>query len=130
MLIQLPLSSGPQAQTSVIVGIYQNEPLVFTDAEGIAKGIYPEILNYIARIEGWEFEYLEDTWTALIDRLEIGTIDLLVAIAYSEERSKKYDFSRQALVTNWAQIYTPKQKRIRTLLDLRGKKLAVAKEDI
>jgi hypothetical protein len=34
----------------------------------------------------------------ILDRLEIGAIDLLVAIAYSEERSKKYDFKRPALV--------------------------------
>jgi hypothetical protein len=34
------------AQDIIRVGIYQNEPLVFTDADGITKGIYPEILDY------------------------------------------------------------------------------------
>jgi ABC-type amino acid transport substrate-binding protein len=118
------------AQDIIRVGIYQNEPLVFTDADGITKGIYPEILDYIAKMEGWRIEYVEGSWSECIGRLERGEIDLLVGIGYSEERSKKYDFNSETLVTNWAQVYTQKESRIRSLLDLTGKKIAVVKGDI
>ncbi|MHC4791636.1 MAG: transporter substrate-binding domain-containing protein, partial [Planctomycetota bacterium] len=130
MLIQFPSSPGLQAQTNVIVGIYQNEPLVFTDGDGEIKGIYIDILNYIGKIEGWQIEYIAGSWNESISRLERAEIDLLVAIAYSEERSKRFNFSRETLVTNWAQVYTQQNSQIQSLLDLKGKKVAALNGDI
>lgn len=130
MLIQFPSSPSLQAQTNVIVGIYQNEPLVFTDSDGEIKGIYIDILNYIGKIEGWQIEYIAGSWNECISRLEKGEIDLLVAIAYSEGRSKRYNFNSETLVTNWAQVYTQQNSQIQSLLDLKGKKIAALNGDI
>ncbi len=130
LFLQFPSGFGLQAQTNVRVGIYQNEPLVFTDSDGVVKGIYIDILNYIAKIEGWQIEYIAGSWEECISRLEKGKINLLAAIAYSEERSKRYRFNSETLVTNWAQIYTQKNSQIQSLLDLKGKKIAVLNGDI
>jgi serine phosphatase RsbU (regulator of sigma subunit)/ABC-type amino acid transport substrate-binding protein len=130
LLIQFPSGSGLRGQTNVVVGIYQNEPLVFTDSDGAIKGIYIDILSYIGKIEGWQIEYIAGSWDECISRLEKGEIDLLVAIAYSEERSKRYHFNSQTLVTNWAQVYTQQNSQIQSLLDLTGKKIAALTGDI
>ena len=112
ILFLFPLGPDLRAQTSVAVGIYQNEPLVFTDSQGMEKGIYIDILNHIGQIEGWQIEYIKGSWDECIRRLEKGEIDLLVAIAYSAERSKRFHFNRETLVTNWAQICTQQDSLI------------------
>ena len=130
MLIQFWSGPGLQAQTNIIVGTYQNEPLVFTDSDGEIKGIYIDILNYIGKVEGWQIEYIAGSWKECIRRLEKGEIDLLAAIAYSQERSKRYHFNSETLVTNWAQVYTQQNSQIQSLLDLKDKKIAALHGDI
>src|SRR5262249_16183492 len=61
------------------------------------------------------------------ERLQRGTIDLLVAIGYSPERSRRFDFSREPVIVNWAQVYVRPSSDIRTLLDLTGRGLAVVR---
>ncbi|MFC1858909.1 SpoIIE family protein phosphatase [Thermodesulfobacteriota bacterium] len=124
------LSFPARADETVIVGIYQNEPLVFKDAKGNVKGIYIDVLEHIGKLELWKVEYLEGSWPECLERLDNGKIDLLVAIAYSEEREKRYDFTEQTIITNWAQIYIQKDAHIQSMLDLTGKKMAVVEGDI
>ena len=50
----IPLLFAVQALSldqKVIVGIYQNEPIVFKDTQGQVKGFYVEIIEYIAKFQ-------------------------------------------------------------------------------
>ena len=38
------------------VGIYENEPRIFTDDEGNVSEFWPEITDYIADRENWKIE--------------------------------------------------------------------------
>jgi ABC-type amino acid transport substrate-binding protein len=114
----------------ITVGIYQNEPIVFRDGDGKARGIYIDILEHIAKKEGWVIEYSYGTWSECLDRLERGQIDLLTGIAYSEERTKRFSFTRETLVTNWAQVYVQPSSPIKSMIDLGGRKMAVVRGDI
>jgi len=58
-----------QSQYTFKVGIYDNEPLVFKSKEGDYKGIYIDILTYIAEIENWELEFVEGTWNETYNAL-------------------------------------------------------------
>lgn len=111
------------------VGIYENTPLVFTE-NGIVNGIYIEILEYIAEKEGWQIEYILSTFPELIDSLKKGEIDLMVAIAYSEEREKYFDFNRECVLSNWAVIYERRGEKMDSILDLDGKRVAGVRDDI
>ena len=129
----LLLPAGPvSAQTAgpIRVGTYANEPLVFRDAGGAPQGIYIDLLKEMARKQGWTLRYVEGTWDECLQRLQRGEIDLLVAIGYSEERSRLFDFSREPVVVNWGQVYVAPRSPIRSLLDLTGRTLAVLRGDV
>ena len=53
-----------------------------------------------------------------------------VAIGYSPERGRRFDFSSQAVVVKWGQVYVRDGSPIKTPPDLTGKKLAVMRGDI
>ncbi len=133
LLVLLVLSAAPvsaQAAGPVRIGTYANEPLVFRDAGGAAQGIYIDLLEAIARKQGWTLRFVEGTWDECLQRLQRGEIDLLVAIGYSEERTRLFDFNREPVVVNWGQVYVAPRSPIRSLLDLTGRTLAVLRGDV
>jgi len=110
--------------------MYADPPLVFRDAKGDPKGIYIDLLEHVATEERWALEYVEGSWDECLRRLQRGEIDLLVAVGYSDERSRQFDFTTQAVVVNWGQVYVRTDSRIKSLLDLTGRSLAVLRGDI
>ena len=54
----------------------------------------------------------------------------MVDVAFSEERSKKYDFTSETVLINWGILYTSKNFQLESLFDLRGKTIAVMKDSI
>ncbi len=118
------------ADQPVRVGIYQNEPLVFTDADGNVEGIYIDVLDYVAAEEGWRVQYVPGTWPECLERLEDGEIDLLVGIAYSTERDQRYDFTDETLLSNWGQVYARSNAGLASILDLEDQTVAVLTGDV
>ncbi len=118
------------ADTQIRVGVYQNRPLLFKDSDGNVKGIFADILEYVAAKEGWAIEYKSDTWAQCLKDLKSGKLDVLGAIAYSEQRDQMYDFTYENIISNWGQIYTGKLSNIESILDFKGKKIAVLQNDI
>ena len=118
------------AETVVKVGVYQNIPLTFIEENGEVKGFYIDILEHIADSEDWQIEYVPDTWAVCLDKLKKGETDLLGVIAYSVERNKYIDYTYESVLTEWGQIYTNKNARIESILDLRDKKIAVLQADM
>src|SRR4029453_18456889 len=97
---------------------------------GAPPGKYIDLLEEIARKQGWTLPYVEGTWDECLRRLERGEIDLLVAIGYSEGRTRLFDFSREPAVVNWGQVYVAPRAPIRSLLDLTDRTLAVLRGDV
>src|SRR4030042_6050581 len=79
----------------VKVGVYENEPKIFTNDEGVVSGLWADIINYMASKEGWEIEYVHGTWTQCLTRLENNQIDMMPDVAYSEERNERFNFSQE-----------------------------------
>ena len=112
------------------VNLTESAPIVFPDEHGNALGFYPEILNFIAKQEGWELEYVRDTWPNSLKNLEEGKIDLMMSIARSEARLKLFDFTNKTVISNWGQLAGNKSVPIRSIEDLAGQKVAVNKGNI
>ncbi|HTO11607.1 MAG TPA: transporter substrate-binding domain-containing protein, partial [Candidatus Binatia bacterium] len=127
-MLAAPVSPG--AAAPIRVGTYANAPLVFRDAEGKPQGIYVDVLEHVAQQEGWTLEYVEGAWEQCLERLQQGQIDLLVAIGYSIERGRRFEFSREPFIVNWGQVYVRRNSDVRTLLDLTDRTLAVVRGDI
>jgi len=118
------------AAKRVRVGVYDNKPLVFIDNVGRPRGIFIDLLEHVASEEKWKLEYVPGSWSECLERLDSGEIEILTAIAYSEEREKKYNFTYETVITNWGQVFVPKKSDINSVLDLESKKIAVKMEDI
>ena len=129
-LLQICIPNSISANSTIKVGIYNNDPLIFADENGNGRGIFADIINHIASREGWKIEYVSGTWQQGLSRLENNDIDILCTIAFSKDRDKLYDFTKENLLTNWGQLYTPIGSEIKAITDVAGKKLAVLKGDI
>lgn len=122
--------AGGEGTLTIRVGMYENPPKVFSDATGRIIGIYPDILNEIARNEGWEIRFVRGTWEECLSRLKAHSLDVMVDVAYSFERAKDFDFSDETVFVNWGAIYTRKGFHAESFPDLKNKRIAVMKGSI
>jgi signal transduction histidine kinase/ABC-type amino acid transport substrate-binding protein len=114
----------------VRVGIFQNEPIVFQDKNGLPRGLYVDILNEIAKKENWELQYVPGTWAKCIERLKTGDIDIMTSISYSQKRADFVDWSRESIWTFWGVVFVHPKSSIDEVLSLNGRKVAVLKNGI
>ncbi len=127
LLVSSLLIPDPALTLPVRVGIYQNSPKIYLDEKGRPAGFFPEILNHIAAREGWRLEYVPCAWAKC---LEAGTLDLMPDVAWSEERETGFDFTSRVILANWSRVYAQPGNRIKSILDLDGKKVAVVEGSI
>ncbi|TRO82320.1 diguanylate cyclase domain-containing protein [Desulfuromonas acetexigens] len=118
------------AATPLRVGVYQNMPLLGYDTDGKAKGLFAELLEEVARREGWELTYLPGSLAESLRRLEVGSLDLVPTVAFSAERAEHFAFGEETVFASWGQIVAPEGAGIETILDLDGKRVAVVKKNI
>jgi PAS domain S-box-containing protein len=124
--ISLSLMGWTQRQQThtIRVGVYENPPKIYTDNNGAVSGFWPELIRSIAQKEGWEIVWVHGTWEESIKKLETNEIDIMPDTGWTEERSKKFAFSNETVLTSWARLYVPRGSSIETILDLEGKKIA------
>ncbi len=115
---------------TVRIGIYENEPKIFTDNEGNATGFWAEITEYIAQEEGWDIEWVHGSWDECLNMLANGEIDIMPDVAYTEARALLYEFSEVSVLTSWSIVYTGSGVEIGSILDLEGKTIAVLKGSV
>ena len=126
-----PLSYAIGAELlEVRVGIYDNPPKLSNGTQGQPRGIFPEILKEIAQEENWRLRWIPGTWEQGLARLESGEIDVMPDVADSLDRAKKYQFSEEPVMVNWAVLYTRSGLHVDSLLDLASKKVAVMRGSI
>ena len=112
------------------VAIYDNRPLCFLGPGGTPRGIYIDVLDYVAKKEGYNVEYLVGTWPESLKRLDKGGCDALVAIAFTKWRARKYAFTKEAVLSNWGRVYARPGVKLQSFLDLNGRSVAVPRDDI
>ncbi|PKN18953.1 MAG: sensor histidine kinase [Deltaproteobacteria bacterium HGW-Deltaproteobacteria-6] len=123
LFLGVPLA---QAENRVVkVGVYENAPKIFTDESGKPAGIFVDVIEYIAKKEGWTLEYVSGTWVAGLDRLAGGEIDLMPDVAYTAEREETYSFHKVPILSSWYLVYAPKGSNIHSILDLNEKRILV-----
>ncbi len=114
----------------VQVGVYENAPKIFTSESGKPAGIFIDIIEKIAKDEGWTLRYVSGTWGEGLDRLASGQIDLMPDVAYTVTREKIYTFHKLPVLSSWFQVYAPKRNKIKSILDLNGKRILVLERSV
>ncbi|MCW6035786.1 EAL domain-containing protein [Spirulina subsalsa FACHB-351] len=114
----------------VRVGVYQNPPKVFRDNTGNPGGFWVEILNEIARREHWALQYVPCEWERCLAEVEGGELDLMLDVAYSEERDRLFDFNQEVVLLSWSVVYSRAGLTLNSILDLDHKRVAVLRDSI
>lgn len=123
------LTNGPVLASDkprkLIVGTWDNPPIVHRNASGTITGLGVDILKKVAQEQNWKLVFRHGTWAEKYDELQHGDIDLLIAIAYTPQRDEIFDYSQQTLINNWGVIYQTRDNEISSIQDLQGKRVAL-----
>jgi len=122
-------NTAQKERIQVTVGIYDNHPKVFIDAEGNPKGIFVDILQSIAHIENLDLQFRTGEWAGLFDDLKAGRIDILPDVAYSEERDSVFKLS-VPVIGSWLQVFDDRDASISSVTDLAGKRIGLLEGSI
>mgnify|MGYP003624650745 CR=1 FL=1 len=117
-------------QSVVRVGAFNFYPAIFKDVDGEIKGFYVDALREIEANENIKFEYVFGSWNDGLRRIKNEEIDVMVSVAFTEERAKYMDYSTTPLLTVWGEVYVRDESEIDGIQDLKGKRIAIMKNDI
>lgn len=114
-----------QAGETLKVGIYHNPPKVFLDDSGKASGFFIDVIEEIAHKENLQLEYVYDVWPVQLVNISDGTIDILVDVAYNDNRAGLFSFNRVPVIESWLQVFARPQHGLQQVSDLNGKIISV-----
>ncbi len=123
---------GDEGKKVVRVG-WHEPPYFIIDENGRKSGYSYEYQRKVAAYTGWKYEYVEGTWSDLLQMLKEGKIDLMSDVSYSEERTKDMLFTSLPMGTESYYIFiSPDNEEISSdnLSTLNGKRIGVTEGSI
>lgn len=90
--VSLSTVEAAAGNKTVRVGWFESR-LCSTDRFGRRSGYAYEYQQKLAAYTGWKYEYVNGSWTQLLQMLRRGEIDLLSDVSYTEDRARDMLFS-------------------------------------
>lgn len=132
--ISVPFAVNAQESEKKVIRVGWHEaPFFIKDQNGRQSGYSYEYQRKIAAYTGWDYEYVEGTWSDLLQKLKDGEIDLMSDVSYTEERTKDMLYTSIPMGTEAYYIFvSPDNKEITSdnITSLNGKRVGVAKNSI
>lgn len=128
----IPAVSAESGSKKIRVG-WHEPPFFIKDQYGRYSGYSYDYQCKLAAYTGWEFEYVEGSWTELLQMLKDGKIDLMSNISYMEERAEMFLYASLPMGTESYYIFvSPGNTEITSenLASLNGKKVGVTSGSI
>ena len=129
-LCLFPAFSAADGEQKVIrVGWYET-PFNHMDAFGRRTGYAYEYQRKIAAYTGWKYEYIEGSWSELLQMLEDGRIDLMSDVSWTPERAEKMLYSSIPMGNEFYYLYVSADRADITpdnYASLNGKKVGVTR---
>ena len=114
-----------KGQKTVRVG-WHEAPYFIKDQYGRKTGYSYEYQMKVAAYTGWKYEYVEGTWSELLQKLKDGEIDLMSDVSYMEERAPDMLFASLPMGTEAYYVFiSPDNEEISSenFTSLNGKKI-------
>ncbi|NDP22893.1 MAG: transporter substrate-binding domain-containing protein [Paludibacter sp.] len=118
------------SQRIVKIGAFNYYPAIFQDKDGEIKGFYVDAFHEIEVEENIQIQYVFGTWDEGLKHLQNDEIDMMVSVAYNDDRATYMDFCSTPLLTVWGEVYVNKSSEIDDILGLEGKTIAVMRSDV
>ena len=129
MVLMLMVACGNKSgsgKKKYIIGTDTSFPPFEYKKDNKYVGIDIELMEAIAKMEGFEVEFKPMDFGGLIPALQSGQLDGVIAGAsITEERKKTVDFSEPYYDSGLVALINKNNNSIKTVKDLEGKKLAV-----
>ncbi|MEN8258705.1 MAG: PAS domain S-box protein [Thermodesulfobacteriota bacterium] len=130
VVLAVPQQAVGNGHRLVKVGVFQVEPIIFVSDDGEPRGLFVDVIEEIAAQEGWRLKYVQGTWDEGFNRMRNGEIDLMTAVAYSQERDAFLDYPNESVLTLWGQVFVREGISLQNILDLQDKPVAIMRGDI
>ena len=117
---------------TVRVGWYESS-FNTLDSSGRRSGYAYEYQMKVAAYTGWDYEYVEGSWSELMEMLKRGEIDMMSDVSFTEERASQMLFPELPMGSEVYYIFTsPDNTGIRSddYSTLNGRKIGVNKGSI
>ena len=128
-LITLALLCGPAAAAEkfIVASDCTWPPMEMLDANKQPEGFSTDYLRAMGKAAGFEVEVRNIAWDGIFGGVATGQYDIVASsVTITPEREKQFDFSDPYYEVAQA-VVLPAGKSIKTLADLKGKKVAVTK---
>lgn len=116
----------PPFRTIIVDNYY---PYTFVNESGEPDGFSVDLMRAVAKVMGFKIWIDVGSWEKARNALKTGEIDFLPMMAYSKERDKEFDFSSPHTIAYDAFFTRQGSPEVRSLSDLRQKKIVVMKND-
>ena len=134
LLLLTPLTGSAQETERKTVRVGWHEaPYFITDSAGRRSGYSYEYQRKVAAYTGWNYEYVEGTWSELLQMLRDGDIDLMSDVSYMEERASAMLYPTLPMGTESYYVFVSPDNTDITSDDyasLNGKRVGVTKTSI
>jgi PAS domain S-box-containing protein len=115
-----------QAHPRIKVNGGEWAPFILRSKDGETNGISSRILNLAASRVGLEVDYVDGPWPKMQEMIKNGELDLLQCVSKTPARDKYLHFTEPYMTLSDAIFVQKGDKTIGSILDLKGKRLAVA----
>src|SRR6056297_1554952 len=113
-------SKSQDEKPTLRVACFEKDRMVEFE-NGTVVGFAVDVVNHIAKLEGWRIEFLPGSLPESIALLASGEADLILTLGFTEERDEQFDYSSEVLLTTWGRVFTHRETEIVSILDLDGK---------